>query len=142
MLHIIVATHGPLSVALIESAEMIFGELAGVSAVSLTNEGGIEGFRHQLTERIEGALAAHEGVLVLCDLLSGTPWNVASGYAFHPEKAQRVAVLSGVSLPLLLLAQEYSEVADPNFVAEQLIAQVPDLVVHALPVIHDTTEDF
>lgn len=142
MLQIIVATHGPLSGALIESAEMIFGELAGVSAVSLTNEGGIELFRHQLTERIEGALGAHEGVLVLCDLLSGTPWNVATGYAFQPHKAHRVAVLSGVSLPLLLLAQEYSEVADPNFVAAQLIAQVPDIVVHAIPVIHDTPEDF
>ncbi|WLS76958.1 PTS fructose transporter subunit IIA [Erwinia pyri] len=142
MLQFIVATHGPLCQALIESAEMIFGELTGIKAVSLTNEGGIEAFRTEITKKIDDALLNHDGVLVLCDLLSGTPWNVASAHALHPERVGNVAVVAGVNLPLLLLAQEYSEEADPHFVATQLVKQVTEMVIQAMPVIHQTSEDF
>lgn len=142
MLHLIVTTHGPLCQALIESAEMVFGELTGITPVSLTSEGGIEPFRRELLEKTDAALKNHDGVLVLCDLRSGTPWNVACSYAFHPERASKVAVIAGVSLPLLLLALDYNEAADPHFVAAQLIEQVADMVVQAIPVIHADSEDF
>lgn len=142
MLHFIVATHGPLCHALIASAEMVFGELSGITSVSLTNEGGIESFRKELTQKIDDALDDRLGVLILCDLLSGTPWNVACAHAFHPERVDKVAVISGVNLPLLLLAQDYSEETDPHFAALQLVEQVNEMVIKAIPVIHHSSEDF
>ena len=50
MIHIIVASHGPLAEALLTSGRMVYGELPHVYAVTLSEQAGIEGFKTRFGE--------------------------------------------------------------------------------------------
>lgn len=102
MINIIVASHGPMANAMLDSARMVYGDLPYCYAVTLTGEAGIEGFKQDFARVLAQASQHAEGVLVLCDMQSGTPWNVASSAAFSPDTTPPVAVLGGVNLPMLL----------------------------------------
>lgn len=83
MINIIVASHGPMAKAMLDSARMVYGDLPYCYAVTLTGEAGIEGFKQDFARVLAQASQHAEGVLVLCDMQSGTPWNVASSAAFR-----------------------------------------------------------
>ncbi|KNC89333.1 PTS sugar transporter subunit IIA [Trabulsiella odontotermitis] len=130
MIHVIVASHGPLATAMRESAEMVYGALPHVFTVTLTGEKGIEGFKQDFAQVLDTASRGADGVLVLCDMQSGTPWNVACQYAFSPEVAPPVNVIGGVNLPMLLQTDEVLNLRDVNAAAAQLLALTqPTLVV-------------
>ncbi len=93
---IILACHGPLGAALKASAEMICGPLPHVSAVSLEPDDSPE----ELTEQLAAAVAGIDGpILVLADLVGGTPQNVAARVLHGRAQA---ALVSGVSLGLVI----------------------------------------
>ena len=97
MLRILIATHGSLAPALLASASMVYGELPAVATVSLTEEGGIEAFRSEFEQTLRHHGAGADGVLVLCDMECGTPYNVACRFAFDPEWPQPLAVVTGAA---------------------------------------------
>ena len=72
MINVIVATHGPLANALLASGRMVYGELPHVFAVTLGEQAGIEGFREDFARTLASAGQNADGVLVLCDMQSGT----------------------------------------------------------------------
>lgn len=93
---IILACHGPVGAALKASAEMICGPLPQVSALSLEPDDSPE----ELTERLAALVAEVDGpVLVLADLIGGTPHNVAARVLHGRPQA---ALVSGVSLGLVI----------------------------------------
>jgi len=98
MIGIVLAAHGPLPDALLESARMIAGEFEQVSTVSLMPGDSLEG----LVERLR--LAADEvnsgdGVLILIDLFGGTPSNAAT---LVTQQLAGTYAASGVNVPMLL----------------------------------------
>lgn len=98
MIGIVLAAHGPLPDALLESARMIAGEFEQVSTVSLMPGDSLEG----LVERLR--LAADEvnsgdGVLILIDLFGGTPSNAAT---LVTQQMLNTYAASGVNVPMLL----------------------------------------
>jgi mannose/fructose-specific phosphotransferase system component IIA len=95
---IIVACHGPVAAALKASAEMICGPLPSVAAVGLEADDSPEVFEERLGAAVE---AAGGQVLILADLVGGTPHNVAAVVLRGRPKA---ALVSGVSLGLLIEA--------------------------------------
>jgi mannose/fructose/sorbose-specific phosphotransferase system IIA component len=98
MVLIIVVSHGKMAHSLVESAEMIVGEIKDVQAVALEKEDHPEA----LTERLEEIFQAKKpgnGVLVLADLPGATPFNVAAVLA---NKNPDVRVVSGVNLPMFI----------------------------------------
>jgi len=100
MIGIVVATHGELGRALIAAMEMILGEQPQVGALSLQVADRIE----EATEKLEEAAAAvddGEGVLILTDMLGGTPSNMSLALLGGPRT---VEVVSGANLPMLLKA--------------------------------------
>jgi PTS system mannose-specific IIA component len=130
MIHVMVASHGPLAAAMRESAEMVYGALPHVFTVTLTGETGIEGFKQDFARVLNTASRGADGVLVLCDMQSGTPWNVACQYAFSPAVSPPVNVIGGVNLPMLLQTDEVLDFQDVNAAAAQLLALTqPTLVV-------------
>ena len=74
MINVIVATHGPLAEALLASGRMVYGELPHVYPVTLSEQAGIEGFKQTFSQVLASAGKDADGVLVLCDMQSGTPW--------------------------------------------------------------------
>lgn len=142
MIQFIVATHGPLAAALLESGEMVYGELPNLRAVCLTGERGIEGFRHDFTTALAQASEGASGILVLCDMQSGTPWNVACEAAFNPLTQPPIAVVAGVSFPMLLQTDEVTELDDVQHAAAQLLELTFPTLIQARHVVTEQTDDF
>ncbi len=96
MVGLVVATHGRLGEELVRTAEGIVGPLAQAHALSISAASSMEAAREELREAIR-AVDDGDGVLVLTDMLGGTPANLA--LTFLDEK---IEVLTGVNLPMLL----------------------------------------
>lgn len=142
MIHFIVASHGPLAQALLESSRMVYGELPNVQAVTLDEQRGIEGFKQDLAAVMALAQVGADGVLVLCDMQSGTPWNVACHYAFSPDCVPPVAVVAGVNFPMLLLSDEVAPLTDVHAAAALLLEMTQPTLIKAEPVSSLTSDDF
>jgi mannose PTS system EIIA component len=102
-LGVVVVTHGQLATELVNSAEMIVGDLPHVAAVSIGWHDDVDRAREEISQAIARVqLSASEddqpaGVLVLTDMFGGTPTNLAVTLI-----TPRVEVITGVNLPMLL----------------------------------------
>ncbi|MDL2247402.1 PTS mannose transporter subunit IIA [Bacteroides sp. OttesenSCG-928-J23] len=95
---ILVASHGRLAETLVESAALIVGTHNHVIAVGLMPGDDLEQYRQRLLDGV--ADTGEGGVLVLLDLLSGTPFNMTISLLRQPH----VRFITGVNLPMLLEA--------------------------------------
>ena len=101
-LGVVVVTHGQLATELVNSAEMIVGDLPKFVAVSIGWHDDVDQAREEIgraIERVAGAAAdgGRTPVLVLTDMFGGTPANLAVTFV-SPE----VEVITGVNLPMLI----------------------------------------
>lgn len=95
MIGVVVATHGKLAEEMIRTAEAVVGKLVQVAAVSVVaTEPDVRG---RVEEAIRG-VDQGDGVLLLTDLLGGSPTNLC--LSFLTER--KVEVVTGVNLPMLL----------------------------------------
>ncbi len=95
MIGVVVATHGRLAQEMIRTAEAVVGKLALVAGVSVVATD--PDMRHSIEEAIRG-VDQGDGVLLLTDLLGGSPTNLC--LSFLADK--QVEVVTGVNLPMLL----------------------------------------
>jgi PTS system mannose-specific IIA component len=116
MIGLVLATHGDLGRAFIGSMEMIVGEQPQVAALSLQVADCIEDATARLNRAIE-ATDTGEGVLILTDMLGGTPSNLC--LALIGDK-HAVEVISGVNLPMVLKAVQVRKGADLRDAAGQV----------------------
>lgn len=141
MINVIVATHGPLAEAFLASGRMVYGDLPHVYSVTLNEQAGIEGFKDNFSVLANAGQNA-DGVLVLCDMQSGTPWNVACQHAFSPQTAPPVAVVAGVNFPMLLQSEEICHLTDVHAAAVELLALTVPTLIKAAPVLSVQSDDF
>ena len=94
---IVVVTHGSLANELVNAARQIVGEIPAIAAVSI----GWADDASVAKEGIERALQEVGGgqALVLTDMFGGTPTNLSL-----PFLSERVEIVTGVSLPMLIKA--------------------------------------
>lgn len=142
MINVIVASHGPMASAMLDSAAMVYGEMAHLRAVTLRGDAGIDGFKREFAQTLEAASAGADGVLVLCDMQSGTPWNVACQYAFSPDVVPPVAVIGGMSFPMLLQTDDIQHFDDVNAAARHLLELTLPTLVVASPSAAAQSDDF
>ena len=95
MIGVVVATHGRLAEEMIRTAEAVVGRLEQVAAVSVVATS--PDMRGDLKEAIQ-RVDQGEGVLLLTDLLGGSPTNLC--VSFLTER--KVEVVTGINLPMLL----------------------------------------
>jgi PTS system mannose-specific IIA component len=95
MVGVVIATHGKLAEELIRTAEGVVGPLPQVRGV------GMDSKDPEVRDRIRSAideLDAGDGVLLLTDLLGGSPTNLCLSFlADRP-----VEVVTGVNLPMVI----------------------------------------
>jgi PTS system mannose-specific IIA component len=96
---VVVVTHGQLATELVNSAEMIVGDLPHFAAVSIGWHEDVDHAREEIGRAIERVQASGDdgGVLVLSDMFGGTPANLAVTFV-----SARVEVITGVNLPMLI----------------------------------------
>ena len=116
MIGVVLATHGELGRALIEAMEMILGSQSQVGALSLQVADRLEDATSRLQEALEAADEG-DGVLVLTDMLGGTPSNLCLALIGGPRL---VEVVSGVNLPMVLKAVQVRRETDLREIAAQV----------------------
>ncbi len=95
MIGVVIATHGNLAQEMIRTAEAVVGRLAQVAPVSVVATA--PDVRKVIADAIR-SVDTGDGVLLLTDLLGGSPTNLC--LSFLTER--RVEVVTGVNLPMLL----------------------------------------
>ena len=118
-LGVVVVTHGQLATELVNSAEMIVGDLPHFVAVSLGWHDDVDQQREEIgraIERVRASAGDEAGVLVLSDMFGGTPANLAVTFV-----SPSVEVITGVNLPMLIkLARPGHEELDLQAVAREM----------------------
>ena len=94
---VVIVTHGQLATELLNAAEMIVGDLAQFTALSIGWHDDVTAAREAMREAAT-RLDAGAGVLLVTDMFGGTPANLALSLV----DAGRVEVVTGVNLPMLI----------------------------------------
>ena len=125
MVGIVVAAHGRLAEELLRTAEGVVGPVPQAQALSIG--GGVEGGSAALRAAI-AAVEQGDGVVLLTDLLGGSPTNLC----LQVLKEREVEVVTGVNLPMLLkLGSLRAAGAAPVELARQLATAGQKAIVDA-----------
>ena len=115
MIGVVVVTHGQLAIELVNAAEMIVGDLPQFTAVSIGWHDDVNDAREEIVQAIE-RVRGEEGVLLLTDMFGGTPSNLGMTFL---EK-DRIEVITGVNLPMLIKLAQLPQSQDLLAVARQM----------------------
>ncbi len=115
---IVIASHGDMAKGILESSKLFFGEQEQLKACCIYGSDSPDDFRETLKTAIN-EVDTGDGVIVFCDILSGTPSNSAA--ILMGEGMDNFEVVDGVNMPMVLQAlavREFGEL-DLNDLAEQ-----------------------
>ena len=113
---ILLVSHGGLAKGMKESIEMITGYQENLRYVGIEpNEGG-EQFEKKMIKE-EEALGEVDKILIFCDLLVGTPCNIAMKNYYQDEK---YIVISGMNSPMVLSAILNEEISKNNIISDAI----------------------
>jgi mannose PTS system EIIA component len=97
MIGILIVTHQELAEALLSVWDLILGRQEGIAAVSLDPSAAPEVSRQQI-QRGLSQVSGGNGVIILTDMLGGTPSNLTLSFL----QEGKVEVVTGVNLPMLM----------------------------------------
>lgn len=144
MLGIVIATHGTLSDGLKDTAEVIMGSTNNIATVNLNPGDDVQ----ELGGKIEAAIKEvdnGEGVVVLTDLVSASPYNQSVLIINGLEAALQanVYVIGGVNLPMLLETINHQLLSTPiEEVAPAVTAQgAESLAIWHISSVEETDEE-
>ncbi len=95
MIGVVIATHGHLAEEMLRTAETVVGRIEQARAVVV--DCAVQDMRGALKDAIK-SVDTGEGVLLLTDLLGGSPTNLCLSFI----EERQVEVVTGVNLPMLL----------------------------------------
>ncbi|WP_270789541.1 PTS sugar transporter subunit IIA [Enterococcus diestrammenae] len=95
---IILMSHGMMAKEMLNSAKMILGDQIDYPVVCMSPNDGIDGTKYKLTKILE-QITGNEKIIIMADLMGGTPANVASMEALSDS---RINVITGMNLGMIL----------------------------------------
>jgi PTS system mannose-specific IIA component len=102
MVGILIVSHGRLAEALITSVQFLVGSLQKIRGVSIWPKDKGKEVRDRIQREIK-EVDDGDGVVILTDVLGGTPTNLSISFL---EK-EKVEVVTGVNMPMLLTLSSY-----------------------------------
>jgi PTS system mannose-specific IIA component len=117
MIGVVVVTHGQLASELLNAAETIVGDLPRFTAVSIGWHEDTQDAREEIAQAVD-RVQQGSGVLILTDMFGGTPSNLAM--TFLAQEANKVEVITGVNLPMLIKLASVTGDADLLNVAREM----------------------
>ena len=97
MIGLVLVTHGQLASEFIRAMEHVVGPQSQIEAICIGPEDDMEARRNDIAEAL-GRVDDGSGVIILTDLFGGTPSNLAISLM----KSDRIEVIAGVNLPMLI----------------------------------------
>jgi PTS system mannose-specific IIA component len=107
MIGILIVTHKELAEALMGVYDLILGRQEGILALSLDPNAPPEASRLQI-QRSLGQVNNGNGVIILTDMLGGTPSNLTLPFL----QEGKVEVITGVNLPMLMKLTQLRQYKD------------------------------
>lgn len=120
-MRIVLASHHGLAKAMMETAEMVLGKMDNTGAVGLYPGTHPDDYLEELKEAVDKR-AEGEPVLIICDLLAGTPFNVASRISFGNDD---IKVIYGMNLGMVVEAFIGREGMTLDELTNHLMTQMP-----------------
>lgn len=96
MVGIIAISHGSYAKELINSVEMIYGKQEKIRTICLERDKSIESLGEKIDRTIKELNV--EEILILVDLLGGTPYNAACLFMDR----ENVNIITGMNMPMIL----------------------------------------
>ena len=127
MVGFLVSTHSNLCYGFADAAAMIGCSYENVEYLSLTEEG-IDLFEERMTEKIKAMHEKYTQLIVLTDLMSATPYNIACRVIYHLGFNEDY-VVAGTNLGLfmeLVISSQFEE--DVRVLAEKAEASGKDSI--------------
>jgi PTS system mannose-specific IIA component len=107
MIGLLIISHCDLGREFLNAAKLILGRLDAADAIAITQTAESEELLKAIAEKI-ASLDSGQGVLVLTDMLGGTPSNLSLSFL----EDEKVEVLTGVNLPMVVaVAQDREDLA-------------------------------
>lgn len=136
MIKVIVVAHGQFASGILTSLKLIAGEVENIEAIDFS-----EGMSAQeLKARIKSAILGEREVLILTDLLGGTPFKVSVELATE-QKEQNVVVLSGLNLAMILEANFSRLTDDLEQLVGKMITTSKDGIVDSVSLLAEDNHD-
>lgn len=101
---VVIITHGDVAKSLLASTELIAGPQEKTIALSVDSKKGVDRALKDIRQAIE-RVDSGSGVLMLTDMFGGSSSNLS--LSFLSEK--RIAVITGVNLPMLIKLSSYRQ---------------------------------
>lgn len=119
-LPIILASHGPFAQGALECAQMLMGKQDNIEVISVLVDSNIDVLRSQMQQSYH-KLNDGNGVIILVDLMGGTPCNLAGELVIQHSD---VLLFCGFNIPVLLevLNSREGNLAEVKEVIEQSFA--------------------
>lgn len=138
MIGVIVCGHGSLPQEFVRAAEMICGMQNNVRAISFQMWEEPDVVRTRYEEAI-ASMECEDGVLFLCDLFGGSPFNEASRLvALH----ENYGIITGVNLPLLIDLMTSRRKLDGTNQMRDLLVEIKQMAHEGIASLHmDDLED-
>ncbi|CAM5716535.1 PTS sugar transporter subunit IIA [Niallia circulans] len=109
MKNIVILSHQGVASGLKRSAQMIVGEFNPLITIELT-ELGVETFTNDVQQFLQNeVINKQKEYLAFVDLKGGTPYNQIVKETLRLNLADKVKIISGVNLPLILEAFYFEE---------------------------------
>lgn len=98
MFGIVITTHGNFAEGIAQSVNMVIG---GDIIPNLgLDESGVKIYEEKLFNLLDKEFETKDGIVVMCDLKGGTPFNTALKYKYMKNK--NLEVITGVNLPMII----------------------------------------
>ncbi|HFU3704930.1 TPA: PTS N-acetylgalactosamine transporter subunit IIA [Streptococcus suis] len=136
MIKVIVVAHGQFASGILTSLKLIAGEVENIEAIDFSEGMSVQ----ELKARIKAAILGEREVLILTDLLGGTPFKVSVELAAE-QKEQNVVVLSGLNLAMILEANFSRLTDDLEQLVGKLITTSKDGIVDSVSLLAEDNHD-
>ena len=110
---IVVTSHGPLAQGIVDTSKLFFGEQPQIVACCLNANDNPDDFVSVLKDAID-SVDSGDGVYVLCDMLFGTPCNCMARIVGDDLNSNKIEVLTGVNLAMVLQVLSVREATNPT----------------------------
>lgn len=115
---IVITSHGPMAQGILDTSKLFFGEQPQLKACCLNAEDNPDEFVDVLKAAI-AEVDTGDGVYVFCDMLFGSPCNCMARVLAEDMESDRIRVITGVNLAMILQLLSTREAADPE--TEELV---------------------
>ncbi len=119
MSRVLLLSHGELAKEIWATARLVLGEVSGIEYLTLPSGTDLERYEGKVRQKVE---EAEEGILILTDIFGGTPFITASRVFASSGYSDRMEVVAGMNLAMVLQVFNFAGTATTKALKEIALA--------------------